>query len=335
MEDKQFRIFIDDPIFRRLHLPYPPQEKAKLKRQIIQEGYTKPFLTWSGVLLADFDAYDICFAESIGVTEKKTSFPKKEIAIDEMCKYQLENHPFLTPTMRKYLAGRRFLIEKKLGKDQAKEDKTKAPPKRKRRKKYDYESSALKIRERLAKDFNVTSQTIYKYGVYAELLDKVSGADDSFFFGVVSEQIRMSENTLNELVNLPARERKERIQELTGTNVPAEPEKEECTNSIKENTAEEVEKVEQPASSSARVGSIKHMPEYDPDAEVETLFYTVPSWSGSLKKVRDKTDVSRASYNVKHKLRRELIQLIYLVADILLTLEEENDGSERKESVCS
>ena len=59
MEDKQFRIFIDDPIFRRLHLPYPPQEKAKLKRQIIQEGYTKPFLTWSGVLLADFDAYDI------------------------------------------------------------------------------------------------------------------------------------------------------------------------------------------------------------------------------------------------------------------------------------
>lgn len=37
----------------------------------------------------------------------------------------------------------------------------------------------------------------------------------------------------------------------------------------------------------------------------------------------------------KHKLRRELIQLIYLVADILLTLEEENDGSERKESVCS
>lgn len=71
------------------------------------------------------------------------------------------------------------------------------------------------------------------------------------------------------------------------------------------------------------IPSIKDMPAYDPDAEFTGLALTVPSWIGSINRVRSKSDLCEISDEAKAALAAVLAQLQGEIMDMLRVIKEE------------
>jgi hypothetical protein len=73
--------------------------------------------------------------------------------------------------------------------------------------------------------------------------------------------------------------------------------------------------------------TIKDTPEHDPDAQVSSLSYTIPSWVGVVDNVFMNTDFNQISLSARYKLRKELALLAETaktVLDILSDLQANN-----------
>jgi hypothetical protein len=68
--------------------------------------------------------------------------------------------------------------------------------------------------------------------------------------------------------------------------------------------------------------SIKDMPKYDPDAELESLALTIPSWISSIKRVQDTAEIRMTTFAAKFKLTDALIDLVNAAKDMIKRLEE-------------
>lgn len=84
-------------------------------------------------------------------------------------------------------------------------------------------------------------------------------------------------------------------------------------------------KVKQPEYLPALAGSVKDMPAYDPDSEILSLAFTIPSWINSIDRTRSAANLAEVSSNARHRLEEELTGL-KLVVDIMLSAinQEEN-----------
>ena len=70
--------------------------------------------------------------------------------------------------------------------------------------------------------------------------------------------------------------------------------------------------------------SVKDMPEYDPDAEISSMIYTIPSWINSISRLIS-TDFSKVTNNAKLKLLNELDNLAFNIELIKISIGEGNE----------
>lgn len=69
----------------------------------------------------------------------------------------------------------------------------------------------------------------------------------------------------------------------------------------------------------------KIMPDYDPDADLAGLKLTIPSWIGSIERVRNSGNFEKATNNMKIQLHSDKItrkMVIYSVAEIKESMSE-------------
>ena len=78
-----------------------------------------------------------------------------------------------------------------------------------------------------------------------------------------------------------------------------------------------------PATSAGSPTSVKDMPAYDPDAELSSLAFTIPSWGSSIHRVRNTANFEAASHSVKRRLRKNLTALCAASIEMLALVEEE------------
>ena len=180
---------------------------------------------------------------------------------------------------------------------------------------YSYDNSASKTRERLAKEYGVNSQTIYKYGIYTDILNQIDTESHELFLKVLRDEIRVSIDTLQAVLKMSSMPRRKAIDTLlSGKKQKTSPAV--STVSTKPETKERVI-VEQ---------TIKGIPVYNPDSELKSLFYTIPTWYGSLLRVKKSANFRAATVETKHRLRRELIATINIMSDFLYEMEESENG---------
>lgn len=65
---------------------------------------------------------------------------------------------------------------------------------------------------------------------------------------------------------------------------------------------------------------IKQMPEFDPDAMITSLSFTIPTWIASIKKAVSNSDLTDISENARKQLQTQLIDLERNVSEILKKL---------------
>ncbi len=309
------------PDFAMLVAPLDEQSKKKLEERLIAKGCFRPIRIWNETVLVDQDAYILCQAHNIPITVSKVPVKSLEEAIAWICKNQLLRSD-LDEEMRKYLIGKRFLAEKALGAHEAATARQNAreagaasafalPP-------AIYEATATKTCERLGVEYHCSYGTIRKYGIFANNIDYLHDIDPAFARRIIRGSFHISHEHLVEICNMTTGEILRLAKYFLG-GADKRPSYTKYQNLQFKDKPRPVHITPPP-------GSIKEMPAYDPDAEVNSLALTVPSWHDSVKRVQRQTDFTQISESARWHLIYELESLVYTIQGMVSKLKEDKHG---------
>lgn len=308
-----------NPDFSLLVAPLSDKNRKDLEQQLERQGCASSIRVWGNVVLVDQEAYLYCRMHDIPINIVHLSISSPEEAVAWICKNQYHRQD-LPEEMRKYLIGKRFHAERALGAHEAAAARhasceggqsnthiSTSPQ---------YEASATKTCERIGIEYHISYQTVRKYGIYAGVIDKIHTIEPTLAKKILRGSVKISHENLVEM-NAMTTGDIVRIAKyfLDGNN--EKPSYSKIKAVLSQSKSKPV---------SVAAGSIKEMPEYDPDAEVASLALTVPSWVSSIHRTQRNSDFTKISERAKDRLIYELDSLVFTVEGMLSVLKEDHYG---------
>ncbi len=310
-EQEIYKLKIEDA-FKKLIPPLSAEELQLLEENIVRDGCREPLCVWYNTILDGHNRYEICTRLQIPFSIRRIFLKNREEAIAWICTNQLGRRN-ITDETRKYLIGKRYEMEKILGahnatganQHSAKEVRAKmlSEP--------TYEDTAIRTRERLGDEYNVSHATVFNYGKYSHAIDELTKIVPELVPKILSGEFKISRANVVELSQLPGATIKRLSQLLTDDEA-------EFLGSLRKMVPERHRRL----SGKHLAGSVKEMPEYDPDAEISGLTLTVPSWISSINRARAATDLNGTTASARLKLEQELLKLKETVDSILADMKE-------------
>jgi hypothetical protein len=300
--------------FENLIPPLSSKEMNQLEKNIIRDGCREPLCIWNDTILDGHNRYEICTKLKIPFSIQSISLLNHEEAVAWICSNQLGRRN-ITLESRKYLIGKQYEMEKIIGthnvyginQHSKKEVRSKSltEPRSK--------DTALRTREKLGWEYNISDGTVYRYGVYSHAIDLLSRVTPDLIPKILSSEVKLTHKNVVDMVKLPDQSIK-RLCNMLSNNT-------QFNGQLKEHMLVKQQAVDKhaiPLSS----GSIKNMPSYDPDAEISALSLTIPSWSSSISRAHSTVDLSNATFNACHKLQEELTNLKVKIEIMLIAIKE-------------
>ncbi len=318
MAEKSLRPLKIEPQFKNLIRPLQRKEYLQLEQNILSEGCRDPIILWNGVIVDGHNRYEICMRHQIPFAVIEMDFACKAEAIAWICANQLGRRNISEET-RKFLIGKQFEAEKLAG-------AIKNPNGNNQYSAYietvDIDSrgrdkethSRSKTAERIAKNNHISKGTVEKYAIYARALEALAEKDAGIVPRILSGQYKIAHKNVVELSKLTPQEIRKVEQRIKKTQQPF----------IQYNQSRSaIREVSKNTSGAAAVTSVKDMPAFDPDADINVLTLTIPSWSSSIDRVRKQTDLSIISAHAREGLAKQLQSLIDHVSDLLGAIKED------------
>lgn len=311
-----------NPDFNLMVAPLSEEDRIAQENAILAQGKSVPIRVWDDVLLMDYEAYAFCRGRKIEIVLEQLDIKNREEAIAWIAKEQLAR-PDLTEEMQKYLIGKRCNSEKLLGTMESATIKEAArqkdPPEGFELPPQVYESTATRTWEKIGNEYHISVATVRKYGIYAQMLDQLHAWEPAFVKMILQGNFRISHENLVEITSLKRDEVNRLSKYFFNGNEPH-------PSYMKFKSLHYDDKPRATKVAAPPAGSIKEIPQYDPDAEVSSLGLTVPSWTDSVKRVQKNTDFTKISERARWRLVYELDRLLYCVGDMLAVLKEDNNG---------
>lgn len=299
-----------DPEFRQLVAPIQETDRLKQEKWITRRGRSLPIRVWRDLILVDYDVYSFCCSHNIPNYISKPHITSREEAVIWICKNQL-NRKDLAEEMRKYLIGRCFLAMKAISTKNTLDEKQE-------NQKSGEKAPVSIIYEHIGRLYNISPGTVKKYSIYALALDHLYAMEPTFVQQILQGVIHLSHENL---VGIRAMSRVE-VAAIARYFLDEKVK----TPTFSKYLAIKAAKKEERPKSTILAGTVKEMPEYDPDAAVASLALTIPSWVGSIQRAEKNTDFAQISERARNGLMHELYTLIYAIESILSQLEEDQHG---------
>ncbi len=273
----------------RLVQPYSADSKEIMKQELLAHPEMRLIHVWNGSHLSDRESYEICRKEGISVSIEKMEFSSINEAAIYVCGNQMKRSD-LSVEYKKYLIGQRCFYEQAI--------------------RADTESSESKyaIASVLASELYISAGTVRKYFQYAMAIDAVFDQDDGFAKKLLSGNIKISHENAIELSRLKPEElsaiarssAEEMVDHITLSYIRNEVKWSHIQprNSI---TRKEYSGVKE-----KHKASIRQMPEYDPDAEANSLCMTIDSWISSIKRVNNSENFPKITHIASLRLMKKL-----------------------------
>ena len=302
MEER--KILQIDQEFKELIPPLSKEEFNLLEENILKFGCIDPICTWNNTIIDGHNRYSICTKHNLKFNIQAFNFELREEAKDWICANQLGRRNISDET-RKYLIGKRYEMEKILlnnpgGKNQYSKIYKENEEIKEERDRIHRPVTAIK----LGKEYNVSTRTVLTYANYSKAIDKLNKEEPDLTQKILNGEIKVPQNQVIRISKLSPKI-KNKIQKYLKKE----------TNStdylIKPKTVANEKKYK-----------IKEMPEYDPNAELVSLSFTIPSWIESLDRVLSLSKYKTATKDVKNKVKKELHNLEFSIGTMLLALEE-------------
>ncbi len=173
-----------------------------------------------------------------------------------------------------------------------------------------YESSAGRTKERLAEEYHLNRCSITRYAIYAQAIDYIASMKQEMVNQILAGEIKTS----MEAVMACYGKEEDDVTKL-------------LTTSRGSMTAKQVGSVEEKI---VKGVTIKDMPAFDPDAEINSLALTIPSWISSINRTRFTAKFPLLTSKGRDQLENELYQLQEAAQMMLLALNAVN-CSDREE----
>lgn len=298
--------------FKSLIRPHPQKEYIELETSILNNGCWEPIKVWRGLIVDGHCRYDICTRYHIPFSVEEMPFDCKEAAVVWICASQLKRDN-ITEEARHFLIGMQYETEKLINSN--KRDDLLHP-----RNDEDYlpENEILPCRhvtaQRLAKENNVSFGTIQKYARYTRALLEIGRKAPELVPKILSGRYKMSHNSILEVEQMSPEELQKLNKRLSGSRNQV---------FVKFKKSRAVIQSNYTPSNSGNQSSVKDMPSFDPDAAINSLTLTIPSWLDSIQRTKNNTDFSTVSKPAKIKIQTILDELATAVAEMILLIEEE------------
>lgn len=311
-----------DPEFRRLVAPIQEADRLKQEKWTTRRRHSLPIRVWENTILVDYEAYFYSQAKGLSIRTSQVFLKSYDDAVNWICRNQLKRTD-IAEEMRKYLIGKLYLTERALG---AKERAAARSAIRAGEEAPEYiyttamqEATATNKASRIGAEYHIASETVKKYGRYTSCLDQLFAQAPAFIQKILQGKIYLSHESL---MTIQAMNRAELIS-VTRYFLD-ETERNPTFNKYR--VKQEKERKEKARKKPVLPGSVKEMPDYDPDAVVTSLALTIPSWVGSIQRAEKNTDFAQISERARNSLMHELYALVYAIESILSQLEEDLHG---------
>lgn len=305
-----------DPEFSRLMMPLSDADHQSLEERIRREGCRSPILTWDSKIVSGQERYLICVKHGIHYRTKEAYFSSREEAASWICTRQLKK-PGLTDEMRKYLIGRLFHAEKVLRRDRRKLKlpllQNSLPEGTNAEKTANLQSSRTDIY--LGELYGLSSSEVLKLSRLCRSMDAIGEKAPNIFREILLGNYKISGKNLaviaqmseEQIQRIEIRLREKARKELPLSYV--------VTNEVLGLPEVENEEI-------VLRPEIKNMPAYDPDAEINGLSFTIPTWINMLRRAQNHSDLRLISPTAKGRLQGELHHLEEQIRTILQVMEE-------------
>lgn len=305
-----------DEEFKNLIPPLSPDERKQLEENLLQDGCREPLCVWNKTILDGHNRYEICTRNQIPFKIAHIFLRSREEAVAWICANQLGRRN-ITDESRRYLIGKRYKMEQIIGAHNAvgTNQYTRKEVRPKMLTEPLFDETSLRTRERLGREYRISHATVDKYGTYANAIDLLSRAEPELAPKILSGQIKMSQENVLELSRLSPSDIR---------RVNADLAEDDFAYSDTRNIVPRRKKAKKSDSPQLPEISVKNMPKYDPDAEILSLVFTIPSWISSIERTRSTANFAEVSGDARHRLEDELEQLRSIIDTMLLAVKEEN-----------
>jgi len=179
--------------------------------------------------------------------------------------------------------------------------------------------SVEKIYARVGEHFNYGEPSMRRIVLFSRAIDRLLMITPEIVSNIIEGNSRLSiENTLI-LSKKQQAEILDIIEKLSDRSLP-------INKVFPEHPSHKVgvRKYKKSKMREAQLISVKDTPEYDPDAQILSLTYTIPSWIGAVDKVFIDADFKIVSSKTRYILTKELMALIDTAEIILDMIKEKN-----------
>lgn len=306
-----------DPEFKALIPKLKKAELLQLESNLMTDGCREPIITWNGIIVDGHNRYELCHRHGIPFKIQEMEFDCREAVIAWICSNQLGRRNISEET-RKYLIGIQYNTEKiAASKRNARgvnqytvEDQT--PP----IDEPDVAEIRHKTAERIAEEHHISHATVQKYSNYSRALDEIAKHEPKLVSKILSGNYKISHKNVVELAKLTPEEIRRVSRRIDSNSAP-------FVQYKRTRSAIAPSRTETTAAEESQRPSVKDMPAFDPDAEISSLTLTIPSWSSSIERARNRADLSIISSVAKSRLIGALQTLQDTVDEMLKAVKEE------------
>lgn len=324
MSDSQTPEFETDNGFLELIQPRDEKYIEELEEDIFDHGCHDAVCVWGNILIDGHLRYSICKKWDIRFNIRRLIFQSRDEAEAYLCAEQLKRTD-LTSEYKKYLIGRLFRADMNAASAaflrEHPEKQTNADGQISQ--KYVQKTEIATI---IGKEYNFGFSTVTKYDVYARALDEIRAKGPEITNKILNGNLRVSHENVIELSRLP-------IEDINGLKRLLE------SGSIDRigysqlrhelrwqrlPTGKPDYRRRRQERENAEAG-IKQMPVTDPDAELTSLKFTIPSWSKTISRTMELTDFPSTSASARQEVKTQLVNLTRKINRLLKQLEEDSD----------
>ena len=299
---------IINPQFNRLVQPPCEREIQKMHQDYILSSEAPVIHTWQGYHLTDQYLHMVCLEYNIPYSIKEMTFDDWTKAALYICSSQLAKDN-LSAEYRKYLIGQKFhyMITDS---DDCKQSDSK------------YRVAAV-----MGHDLYMSAGTVMKYNAFSNAVNDIFDQDTEFAQRLLLGKTRISHENILELSRLKPEEIKAIASSVANENL------DHITLSFIRNEVKwshihkqaPVSRRERKEQKMGRHAAIHQMPEYDPDAEVNSLCMTIDSWISSIQRVHNSENFKKITNKASLRLMKKLSFLESTVNNIQESLVERNN----------
>ena len=299
------------PLFKRMVQPFNVSEVEKTKEDLMNNPDLRVIQTWRGNHLKDEQKYELCKSLSLPVTISELYFESWEEAALFVCENQLERKD-LTDEYRKYLVGGLFHYKLLQAGDLSKAE------------------SKTNLANDIGKHQYVSGGAVQKYKLYFDALNFIFDCSESLAKRILLGQTRVShENTIelsrlnkDELCSLSKIIEGDNVSYITLSYIRNEVKWSHIQEAKPKQRAETEHKSKRNV---GKVAGIRKMPEYNPDAEVNSLCMTMDSWVSSIERVKKSENFGKISGKASLQLMNKLTFLQHTISGIQESLLERTE----------